>query len=46
LGAQRYLDPKTMATLWQLRNEIIEVGFDSPAELMVLDMTLISYYNA
>ncbi len=47
LGAERYLDPKLLATLWILRNEMIEGLLDpSPAELMVIDMTVISYYNS
>jgi hypothetical protein len=46
LGAEGLLDPKTMATLWILRNEMVEdLPNPSPAELMVLDMTLIAYYN-
>jgi hypothetical protein len=45
LGAERFLDPQLMATLWQLRQALMEeVGTESPA-MMVIDAVMMSYYN-
>jgi hypothetical protein len=47
LGAERFLDPQLMATLWQLRQELLEAyGADSPAMTMVIDLAVMSYANA
>jgi hypothetical protein len=47
LGAERFLDPQLMATLWQLRQGLIEeYGTASPATTMVIDLAVMSYYNA
>jgi hypothetical protein len=47
LGAERFLDPQLMATLWQLHQGLIdESGDHSPAATMLIDLAVISYYNA
>src|SRR5262249_3585279 len=47
LGAERFLDPQLMATLWQLRQSLIEeFGTESPAMTMVIDLAVMTYYNA
>jgi hypothetical protein len=47
LGAERFLDPQLMATLWQLRQGLQEeYGTDSPAMTMVIDLAVMSYANA
>jgi hypothetical protein len=47
LGAERFLDPQLMATLWQLRQSLMEAyGRESPAMTMVIDLAVMSYYNA
>jgi hypothetical protein len=47
LGAERVLDPQLMATLWQLRQGLLEeYGTASPAMTMVIDLSVMSYYNA
>ncbi len=47
LGAERFLDPQLMATLWQLRQGLIEeYGAESPAMTMVIDLAVMSYANA
>jgi hypothetical protein len=47
LGAERHLDPKLMATLWCLRQQIIsEWGITTAAETMLLDLAILDYYNA
>jgi hypothetical protein len=47
LGAERFLDPQLMATLWQLRQGLLEEhGTASPAMTMVIDLAVMSYYNA
>jgi hypothetical protein len=47
LGAERFLDPQLMATLWQLRQSLIaEYGAESPAMTMVIDVAVMTYYNA
>jgi hypothetical protein len=47
LGAERFLDPQLMATLWQLRQGLLEeYGTTSPAMTMGIDLAVMSYYNA
>src|SRR5262249_44779551 len=47
LGAQRHVDPKLMATLMSLRQRIlVEWGITAAAEMMVVDLALLSYYQA
>jgi hypothetical protein len=47
LGAERFLDPQLMATLWQLRQGLLEeYGAASPAMMMAIDLAVMSYYNA
>jgi hypothetical protein len=46
LGAQRYLEPPLFATLWILRDSIIEdMGAQTSIEYMLIDLMLIGYYN-
>ncbi len=46
LGAARHLDPKLMATLGCLRQTLIaEWGITTVAEMMLLDLALLGYYN-
>ena len=46
LGAERFLDPQLMATLWQLRQGLMEeYGASSPAMTMVIDLAVMAYYN-
>jgi hypothetical protein len=47
LGAQRYLDPKLMATILSLRQRLRdEWAITSAAETMLVDLALLSYYDA
>jgi hypothetical protein len=47
LGAERFLDPQLMATLWQLRQGLLaEYGAASPAMTMVIGLAVMSYHNA
>jgi hypothetical protein len=47
LGAERFLDPQLMATLWQLRQGLMEeYGAESPATVMIVDVAIMAYYNA
>ena len=47
LGAERYLDPPLMAVLLTLRRRLVEEhGAQTAAELMMIDMTVLSYYHA
>ena len=47
LGAQRHLDPKLMATLGALRQTLIaEWGITTVAEMMLVDLAVVSYYHA
>jgi hypothetical protein len=47
LGAERFLDPLLTATLWQLRQGLVEeYGSESPAAMMLIDLALATYYNA
>lgn len=46
LGAERYLEPKLFATLWMLRNALVEdMGTNSAAEEMLIDMMMMGYAN-
>jgi hypothetical protein len=46
LGAERRLDPSLMATLWQLRQDLMdEYGAESPAMTMVIDLAVMAYAN-
>jgi hypothetical protein len=46
LGAERYLDPELMATLLVLRRRLIdEFGGESGADLMLIDVAVLSYYH-
>jgi hypothetical protein len=47
LGAERFLDPQLMATLWQLRQGLLEeCGAQSPAMTMIVDVAVMAYANA
>jgi hypothetical protein len=47
LGAERFLDPPLMATLWGLRQQLLEeLGATTRAECMLIDMAVLGYYNA
>src|ERR1700730_7592400 len=47
LGAERYLDPKLMATLLALRQRLIaEWGMTTAAEAMLVDLAVLNYYHA
>jgi hypothetical protein len=47
LGAERFLDPQLMATLWRLRQGLLEAyGGESPAMTMVIDLAVMAYANA
>ena len=47
LGAERYLDPKLMATLLSLRQRVIaEWGITAAAEAMLVDLAVLNYYHA
>jgi hypothetical protein len=47
LGAERFLEPQLMATLWQLRQSLMEEsGTASPAMTMVIDLAVMTYSNA
>jgi hypothetical protein len=46
LGAARYLDPPLMAVLLALRRRLVEEhGAQTAAELMMVDMAVLSYYH-
>ena len=46
LGAQRYLDPKFMATLMSFRQRLIdEWGITTAAETMLVDLAILNYYH-
>jgi hypothetical protein len=46
LGADHYLDPELMAALLVLRRGLIdEYGADSAADVMLIDVAIISYYH-
>jgi len=47
LGAERYMDPALMATIWGLRQRLNEeLGATTHAERMLIDMAVLSYFNA
>ncbi len=47
LGAECHLNPTLMATLWQLRQGLLEAyGADPPAMTMVIDLAVMTYANA
>jgi hypothetical protein len=47
LGAERVLDRQLMATLWQLRQGLLEeYGTESSAMTMVIDLAVMAYANA
>ena len=47
LGAERFLDPQLMATLWQLRQRLLEeYGAASPTVTLFVDLALMAYANA
>jgi len=46
LGAERYLDPPLMAVLLTLRRRLVEEhGAQTAAELMMVDMAVLSFYH-
>jgi hypothetical protein len=46
LGAERFLDPQLMATLWHLRQSLIAQSGTTSTGLMLIDLAVMSYYNA
>lgn len=47
MGAERFLDPKLIATLMGLRQKLmIEWGITTAAETMLLDLAILHYYHA
>ena len=46
LGAERYLDPALMATLWGLRQALVAEGGGTAAERMLADLAVVAYHNA
>jgi hypothetical protein len=46
LGAERFLDPQLMATLWHVRQSLIAQSGTASASLMRIDLAVMSYYNA
>ena len=47
LGAERFMDPPLMATIWTLRQQLLDdVGVSSAGEAMLVDLAILSYYNA
>ena len=46
LGAERFLDPALMATIWGLRQRLVEeLGTTTHAECMLIDCAVLAYYN-
>jgi len=46
-GAERHLEPKLLATLLSLRRRLIEeLGVTTAAETMLVDLAILSYYQA
>lgn len=46
LGAERFIEPRLFATLWMLRNSLIEdIEPRTVAEVMLIDMMMIGYAN-
>ncbi len=46
LGADRYLDPSLMATLWSLRQTVLAEGGSTAADAMLVDLAVLNYSNA
>ena len=46
LGAERFLDPELMAVLWELRQGLLAEGTGTAAERMLVDLTVVGWYNA
>jgi hypothetical protein len=47
LGAERLLDPETMAVLLRLHQDLVaQYGQASPAATMLIDLAVMTYYNA
>jgi hypothetical protein len=47
LGAERFLDPETIAVLLRLHQDLIaQYGQASPAATMLIDLALMTYHNA
>jgi hypothetical protein len=47
LGAERFLDPTLMATLWRLRQKLVaELPNPTTADYMLVDMAVVAYHNA
>ena len=47
LGAERFLEPRLMATLIHLRQDLVaEQKPASAADMMLIDLAVLSYYNA
>ena len=47
MGAERFLDPKLIATLMGLRQKLmVEWGITTAAETMLLDLAILHYYHA
>jgi hypothetical protein len=46
LGAERFLDPSLMATLWRLRQTMLaDLGADTAHEHMLVDLAVMSYHH-
>lgn len=46
LGAEHLLEPELMATLWGLRQALAAEGSGTASEAMLVDLTVLAYYNA
>lgn len=47
LGAERYVDPHLMATLWNLRQQLLaDVANPTTADCLLVDVAILAYYNA
>lgn len=45
LGAERYMDPDLLATIWQLRQRLAEQTGGTVAELLLVDTAILAYYH-
>jgi hypothetical protein len=46
LGAERHLDPHTMAVLWRLREALLyECSEPTVSQMMLIDLAIVGYYN-
>jgi hypothetical protein len=45
LGAERHLDPRLMATIWRLRDMLMNESGKTAVELLLIDATIVSYFN-